>query len=155
MKNLKSFFLLAAGFFLLVSCEQLEDILPNSPKVPSEINNDFAERYPNAQDVEWEKEGDIWEGEFEANSVEVSVLYDANFNWVRTERDIPVDDLPVEAKDYIEANFPGGNLEEAATFESLEEGNGFVAELSQNGKEYELFFDEEGIFIRQEVEDED
>ncbi|WP_017733693.1 PepSY-like domain-containing protein [Nafulsella turpanensis] len=154
MKRLKNIFALVAGIFLLASCEELDNILPGD-KAPAEIKNDLAERHPNAEDVEWEKEGNLWEAEFEENSVEVSVIYDADLNWVRTERDIPIDELPENVKDYIATNFPDGKLEEAASFESYDEGNGFVVEVSNDGMEYELFFDEEGEFIRQEIEEED
>ena len=155
MKNWKNFFLLAASFILLVSCEELNDILPDSEKVPAEISEDFSSRHPDASDVEWEKEGDMWEGEFEENGVEVSILYDADFNWVRTEREVSVDDLPASVTEYIATNFPDGEVEEAELFESRDEGEGYIVEVEQGGKEYELFFTLDGDFIRQEVEEDD
>lgn len=155
MKKWKNFFLLAASSILLVSCEESNDILPGSAKVPAEILNDFTDRHPDAQDVEWEKEADMWEGEFEENGVEVSILYDADFNWVRTEREISVDDLPASVTEYIATNFPEGEMEEAELFESRDEGDMYIVEVEQGEKEYELFFTLDGDFIRQEVEEDD
>jgi len=144
--------LLLFGTFLFIACEE-EGINPRF--VPQELKNDLNDRHPDASKIEWEREGDLWEVEFEENGLEVGILYDLEFNWIRTEMEIAIDDLPGAVKEYISANYPGGVIEEAASFESSNEGNGFIAEVIFGKMEHETFYDLDGNFIREEVEADD
>lgn len=155
MKTRIYLLLMAIGLLSFTACQDDEGL--SLDQVPEGLRNDFTERHPGTTNIEWEQEGDIWEGEFVENGVEVSIIYDLSFNWIRTERDIPLADLPKNIMVYLTSNYPGGVVDEAATFDSAEDGNGYVAEVVFEGKEFEVFFDLDGNFIREveEIEDGD
>jgi hypothetical protein len=87
MKNLVS--VLSLIVLLLISCngKSAEDIL-NSEKnkniyqkegiIPNSVLESFIAKYPNADDIEWEVEGDIFEAEFEIEGDE----YEAEFGMI-------------------------------------------------------------------------
>ena len=149
-----NFLMLVAGLFLLSACS-LNSSEISIGDLPQEVAADFELRHPNSKKLKWEKEGDFWEAEFKENGVEVSTIYDADFNWVRTEREISVSDLPNVILTYVNENYAGSKIEEAESFESSEEGNGYIVEIGINKQELELFFTGEGEFLRQALEEED
>jgi len=145
--------LVAIGIWLIAACN-ITDQATSPADLPTEISSDFSSRHPESSNVEWEQEGNFWEAEFKENGVEVSVIYDLDFNWVRTEREIKINELPGSATVYLNENFPGDKIEEAESFESQDEGNGYIAEVKQQKLEIEVFFDESGNYLR-EVEEVD
>jgi len=146
--------LMALGVLLLTACNESDESL-TIDQIPAEIRDDFTTRHPAAENAEWEQEGNFWEAEFTEGGVEVSIVYDLDLNWVRTEREIAVADLPVAVVTYINDNFPGETIEEAESFDSATEGTGFIVEVETASAEFEVFFDADGNFIRQEEETED
>jgi hypothetical protein len=64
--------------------------------------------YPEAKDVDWEKEGRLWSVSFETGSltdrIDHDALFDTSGNWIMTETDIMVRDLPQSVKDAVAAN---------------------------------------------------
>ena len=149
--------IVAVVALLVVACNSNDDDSLTIDDIPAEIRTDFETRHPAAENAEWEQEGDFWEAEFTENGVEVSIIYDLNLVWVRTEREIDVAALPAAVVTYVNDNFGGSTIAEAEAFESRDEGNGFIAEVDADGREFEVYFDENGSFLRQEeeVEDED
>ena len=145
-------FLLVGGLFLFTACEE-EGINPRF--VPAELKDDLNARHPDAKGVEWELEGDVWEVEFVENGVDIGIIYDLDFTWIRTAWGISIDELPTGAMEYIDTNFPGGVIEEAEIFESSNEGDGYIAEVIFGKFEHEIFFDRDGNYLREEIEEDD
>ena len=152
MKSKLYLALFALGLFVFASCSE-EGLNPRD--IPNEIMDDFNQRHPDASKIEWEREGDLWEAEFQENGIEVGILYAADFTWIRTEYERELTDLPQAAVDYIETNLPGGKLDEVEYFESSNEGDGYIAEVVYQKNEHEIFFDLDGNFIREEIEKDD
>ena len=96
MKNYGLIALFALGAFALQSCDKDDDI--DNPKLPETVQQDFANRYPNAGHVQWEQEkatkkyeaefyynGTHSEWQVELNSVEAHAWYQSNGAWEKTE----------------------------------------------------------------------
>jgi hypothetical protein len=154
---------IALVFFVnTVSAQKLK-----SADVPEAVKNGFSKMYPNAKDVDWEKEDANYEAEFETIAVnmdnpkakakkrETSVTLDASGNVIEAETEIDVKDLPKAAVDYVAANYAGYELEEA---EKMTDSKGTVtyeAELEKGKEEFDLIFDANGAFIKKEDKKED
>ena len=142
--------LLLAAFTVFTSCGTDEGISIN--EIPTDVVDDFDSRHANSSGIKWEKEGNYYEAEFTENGVEKEIVYDLDGNWVQTECEISLDDVPQAANDYIAANYPEAKIEEA---ESINRAEGDFVEVEiQDGKnERELLFDTSGNFIEEVIED--
>jgi len=61
-------------FFINISCAQ-ENITPHD-----KVLNAFTKMYPEAEEIEWEKEGAYFEAEFIKDGYEISVVLDEEGN---------------------------------------------------------------------------
>lgn len=102
-KTLIVFAAMVAIASTLQACEKYEDGKPLK-----NVRQEFKEMYPDARDVEWEMEFGNWVVSFETgtrqNVREHEAWYDVNANWLRTETDIPVSDLPEALLKALEAS---------------------------------------------------
>lgn len=121
-------------------------------EVPEAAKSAFANQYPGATALEWEKEGNNYEVEFKDNEENKSLLYTADGELVLIKTEIPMDALPSAAVDFIASEFPNAEFGEA---EKVERGNNryFEVELYEGEKEIELYFDRQGIRVNPEIED--
>ena len=108
--------------------------------VPPNIKAAFAQKYPVARKVKWDKEGDKYECSFRLNEKSISVLYDINGQIEETETAIAVSALPPEAKIYAVSK---GHIKEAAKIVSSDGKVTYEAEVK--GKD--LIFDEMGNYL--------
>src|SRR5690349_15007967 len=80
-------------------------------KIPDVVKKAFSTAYPNATDIDWEKENGHFEAEFEiAGGKEISVVYDANGNLLETEEPIAFSELPKP----VQAALKGKKVKETA-----------------------------------------
>lgn len=119
--------------------------------VPAAVKTALAVMYPDAKHVEWEMEGGKYEGEFKANSIESSAMFEASGIYIQTETEIPVLSLPETAKEYISKNLPGEKIKEAAKITDAKGGITYEAEVGES----DYLFDSSGVFISRSTEDND
>lgn len=119
----------------------------NMEEVPAELMAKFQQEYPNATDVEWEKEGDAYEVEFDHEGEEHEVWYSADGKSPRSERDISEDDLPEAVRSAISTNFEGYKVDSVKITE--EDGNTtYEVELEKGWtEEKDVVFDADGNVI--------
>lgn len=119
--------------------------------IPAPVLEAMKKLHPDAHPVKWDTEGNNYEGSFKQGSLEHSVLFDAGGNVLETEWEIPVSELPVSARTYIEQHYKGNKLKEA---DKITDANGVVTyEVELDRKE--LLFDASGKFIRELQSDND
>ncbi|HLG02207.1 MAG TPA: PepSY-like domain-containing protein [Bacteroidia bacterium] len=118
-------------------------------EVPAAAKTKFQSLYPNAKNVQWEKEGADYEAEFVENKTETSVVITATGTLVQTEVEISQLMLPSGINAYAQKNLPGKKITEAVKITSA---NGVITyEAEIGGDDY--IFDTEGNFIRKEIEE--
>ena len=112
--------------------------------VPAEIKATLTKQFPKAEEVEWVKEGDNYEAEFEIDDIEMTAVIDATGKLLDTELKLEADKLPEAVKSYLSKNLTGKKVDEAAKITSSEGKITFEAEVG--GKDY--IFDEKGNLIK-------
>lgn len=118
--------------------------------VPVDITTTFNKNYPSAKDVEWEKEGNNYEVEFQLNNVENSVLYDSKGAALQVEVEIPLSELPKKITDACAKAHPGTTIKEASR---ITDSTGNVTyEVEIDKKDY--IYDMSGNMIKKEVDKE-
>jgi len=113
--------------------------------VPAPVKAAFQKQYPNVSKVEWEKEDGNYEAEFDINKIENSVLYDSSGKLLEAEMEIQLKDLPAGVLEYVQTNYKGQKVNEAA---KITDANGTVTFEAEIGK-MDVIFDEKGKFLKE------
>jgi len=119
-------------------------------EVPTLVITTLQNNYPNAKELQWEKEKGNYEAEFEVEKTEYSLLIDSLGNILETEVEIKVEALPVKVKDYISKNYAGQKIKEAT---KITDSKGIIYyEAEIEGKD--LIFGSQENFIKEETDEE-
>ena len=125
------------SLFILVSCAAA---LAANP--PDAVVAAFRQKFPNAIDVDWEQEknGD-WEAAFELpDAHEMSASFSAAGNWLETETEIAISELPAPVRTALE----GKKVKEASRIEKADGSTVYEAEV----KRKDLIFDAYGKMLK-------
>lgn len=117
----------------------------NEDKVPEEVKTALQKRYPEAEEVKWDKEDNDYEASFELDDTDFSVLLDSQGGILETEEKIEINQLPAPVVAHVNSNYPKTKIKEAAR---IVDSNGTITyEAETKGKD--LIFDEKGNLINE------
>jgi hypothetical protein len=122
-----------------------------SDKVPVQVKQAFAKKFPLATDVKYEMEKKDYEINFRDHGVEMSANFDATGQWLETETEINESDLPKEVSSSVVKNFKGFKISEIAKVETPEKGLIYELNLKNNKEGYEVQFAPTGEIVKKEV----
>lgn len=122
----------------------------SADKVPAPVKSGFASKHP-AMKGTWEKEKSNYEVNFKENGKDMSCLIDASGNITETETEIKAQELPQPARDYLQKNYKGVKIKEAA---KIVMANGDVQYEAEMNKK-DVLFDGKGNFLKVEEKDKD
>jgi hypothetical protein len=118
-------------------------------KVPKVVKESFAKLHPAAADVKWEKEGkNAYEIGFKENGIEISVVMDGKGNLKETETTIPIAELPAAIASYIEKEYAGFKIDDAAKIVSDKGVTTFEAGVSKGKVKKDVMFDASGAPLK-------
>ena len=92
--------MLAIAGTAMTSCNDDDDKW--SPE--QQITSAFEARYPNASRVEWERERDYYVADFWLDNQEKEAWFTSDGQWLLTETDIPLADLPQAIQESFNAS---------------------------------------------------
>lgn len=114
-------------------------------KVPQSVKDSFSKLYPKVTDVKWDKEGKTeFEAGFKENGIDVSVVFDEKGNLKETETAIQISELPKSVAPFIEKNYDGFKISEAAKIVDAKGEVTFEAEIKKDNVKKDLLFDANG-----------
>jgi len=146
MKNLMILMVLASTM-AFTACGQKSN-------VPEKVKTAFAEKFPNAKKVSWDKENPKeWEAEFKMNGQKYSANYDNNGNWKETEYKINKSDIPSAVKSTLNKDFSGYKIEVAEISETVD-GKVYEFMIEKDNSDVELAIDSNGKLVKKEVKKE-
>lgn len=146
MKRLFVLLALAVGVLAMSSCDEYDDGVRPSKS----IRNQFESMYPNAKDVEWDREGYYWKVSFETGSLmsrtDHEAWYDNNGTWLRTETDMYLSAVPQDILDYLKASEYASAIIEDNDVDYVEtpQGNYYKFDVIFGGIELSIKVDEDG-----------
>lgn len=137
MKTLK----ILAALFFVTGVAVAQDI--NMKDVPAPVKDAFTKEYANATDVEWEKEMEYYNVEFDVNRMDNEVWYNASGTAVKKEQDITEADLPQSVRDAIKSGYADYRLDD---IEKVWQNNvtSYKLELEKGNDEIHVTFDANG-----------
>jgi len=143
---MKQLFLTGTLAVCLAACSsaQKTDKPQKDSKIPETVQDAFKKHYPNITDVNWEKEGSDYEAEFKNGEMETSVVIDASGKILETETAMETSALPKTILSYLEANYKGQKVKEAAKIVLNDGTVHYEAEVNKK----DLIFDNNGTFIQ-------
>lgn len=110
---------------------------------PQAVVTAFNQKFSNVKELKWslEKNGD-WEAEFEQGDTELSANFSAAGQWLETETEISVADLPAA----VQAALKGKKVKEAAKILRADGSTVYEAEV----KRKDMLFDASGKLLSEE-----
>jgi hypothetical protein len=142
MKKLFLFAFCLLGLYS-VNAQDIEE-----DKLPKQVREKFRGLYPNAQEVDWELNSNIYEGSFDIDEDhELTVFIDSKGNLLRTETEIEFHKLPGKVLEYTARHYKGKKIDDAVR---IKDSKGKVT-YHVNISEADLFFDEKGNILSGEI----
>ena len=125
-----------------------QDLRPN--QVPSAIQQEFQKSFPEASDVEWEKEMNHYDVEFEVGllGTDHEAWYDENGKLLRHEEEISKRDLPKEVTNTINKEFDGFRIGDVTKITKGDQVN-YTMELENRDEEWDVAIDANGKILQQ------
>ena len=90
----------------------------NTADVPSIVANTFKTQFPNATDVEWELEGEIYKADFEIGKADHDIWIDKSGKVTRHEQDIQKSDLPAAIAQHLTTSFKDYSVDDITKTEA-------------------------------------
>lgn len=116
-------------------------------QVPSVILNTFKKEFPKASDVEWEREGELYNVDFEIGFfTDYEAWFDASGKMIKYSEEISKSDLPNKVKDAIKKQFPGYHLDDIKKF-TENNVETYHVEIEKGNDERRLIFSKDGELI--------
>ena len=123
--------------------------------VPEKVKTGFADKFPNASSVKWDKENDKeWEAEFKMDGKEYSANFTIDGNWKETEYEIKKSEIPKSVKDAAARDYAGYDIEAAEKTETREY-EAYELELEKGEEVVEIVYSIDGKVIKKKVKHED
>ena len=127
----------------------------NKQQIPKTVLETFEKGYPNAKEVEFEKEmidgKTVYEVEYKENGREYEILYDSDGMILQMEETLNVKALPEPIAQAISKAYPNATIEDA---EKVMKPDGTVTvyevEIKTGGKKLELELDANGKILKTE-----
>ena len=145
------FILLAIALMSNTACSQQKTI-----DVPAAVMAAFNAKFPGINKVKWEMENEKeYEAEFKFNKQEMSANFDKEGNWLVTEIEIKINELPASVQATLKTDFTGFKIKKAYKLENADNGNRFEVEIEEGKESLEVLFTSDGKLISQEKIDEE
>jgi hypothetical protein len=117
-------------------------------KTPKHVKNAFEKLYPNASEVNWEKEKhNEFEAGFKNDGKSISVVFDKSGNLLATKNSILISDLPKRIPRSIEKKHIGFTITKASKIIDDKGDITFEAEISKGQEIKKMVFDQDGRHI--------
>ena len=122
-------------------------------KIPADVTDAFATRYPHATRVEWKDKQHYFEASFVLNGTSINASFSQKGEWEGSEREMEFDQLPHEVKDGFEKS-KYANGQKNAVYELQQHGKPLQYRISvqKSGlQKKNLYFDANGKLTKEVI----
>jgi hypothetical protein len=116
--------------------------------VPLQVQKMFTAKFPKATDVKWEIENKKdFEANFKIGNVEQSATFDKSGEWLETEIEISISQLPAAVSQSVKKEFPDYKFKEASSIDSKINGKCYEVEISKGKDKLDVLVSPDGKII--------
>lgn len=148
MKNL----ILLAVIVLWSGNIMAQDI--SASEVPTIVKDAFKKEFPNSRDIEWEREGEYFNVEFEIGKNDHELWITPSGKIVKHKEDISSAELPTSIKNKIKADYKGYRIDDVDKL-TLENRVFYKVEIeigrNNNKRELDLYFDKDAKSLEKNI----
>jgi len=140
----KTFCFSLFSFIVLVADAQFR-------KIPAEVTDAFAARYPHAEKVEWKDKLRYFEANFQLNGSVITAMFSSRGDWEGSERKVEFNELPGEVLDGFEKS-KYAEKEKNAVYELQELGKPLKYRITvqiSGLQKKNLYFDANGKLLKE------
>ncbi len=124
----------------LISCDADDN---QNVETPSVVLNTFQSKFPDAQDIEWEKDQENFEVEFEIDQIEHTALINREGNLLKRKNEIEISDLPEVVLQNLQANYEVDKIDDIETL-YLEQSIFYQIEIENTFSSKKIIFNQGG-----------
>ena len=143
---MKKLIVLMSAFLLFSLMGFTQKIAPE--KVPADVKQAFAKKFPTVTDVNYEMEKKDYEVSFKEKGVGMSVIFNSSGEWLETKTIIIESDLPKKVLTSAATNFVGFMITEVTKVESPDKVVNYEMHLKKNKEGYEVKFSPKGVILK-------
>lgn len=146
----KSILIILAAGLLFSNTAIGQDI--SESDVPSVLVNKFKSAYPQATDVDWEMDGELYKVEFETEgNIDHDIWYNSSGELVRHKEDIAQSELPQAVLSRVNTDFKGYTIEDSQRTTTGSD-TVYKLELDSQTDEWEVTIAANGQIIKKEAD---
>ena len=122
-------------------------------KIPADVTDAFAARYPHATRVEWKDKLEYFEATFELNGSSITANFSSKGEWEGSERIVNFDDLPDEVKDgFQKSKYADWQKKSAYELQELGKPLQYRVYVQKSGlQKKNLYFDINGKLLKESM----
>jgi hypothetical protein len=122
-------------------------------KIPAEVTDAFAARYPHAAKVEWKDKLQYFEASFELNGSRINTDFSSKGEWQGSERTMNFDELPDEVKDgFTKSKYADWDKRSVSEMQQLGKPLQYKITIAKtNLQKKNLFFDTNGKLLKDNI----
>ncbi len=112
--------------------------------VPTAVKDAFSKAYQMEKDIDWCKDGNNYEAEYDSKKGDMAAIYSADGQLVSTEMDISIADLPSGVMEYLLKNHKDHKVKEASKTTNVDGTITYETEVQG----MDLIFDSNGKYLK-------
>jgi len=122
-------------------------------KIPAEVTDAFASKYPHATKVEWRDKLQYFEASFLLNGSSITADFSSKGEWESSERVLNFDDLPDEVRDsFLKSKYSDWKKNTVAESQELGKPLQYRISVQKSGiQKKNLYFDTNGKLIKDNI----